>query len=83
MSWLSNAMCASRVLIFAAGYVPSFFTTAAASPFAAQAATLPFLDCTLTLTSGLTCAAVPAFVEAPVATVCVEIPFLKSDAFFK
>jgi hypothetical protein len=44
---------------------------------------LPFFDWTLTFTSGLTCAAVPAFVEAFVATDCVEIPFLKSDAFFR
>src|SRR5574337_2018758 len=74
MSPSSKAMWASRFLILAAGYTPSFFTAAAASPFAAQAATLPFLDWTLTLTRGLT-AVGPLPFDTPVATDCVEIPF--------
>ena len=58
--------------------MPSFFTASAASPFAAQAATLPFFDWTLTLTSGLAVAAPLPFVDAPLATACVEIPFLNA-----
>src|SRR3954447_21764573 len=78
MSWLSKAMCASRFLILFSAYVPSFFTTSSARPFAAQAAILPFFDCTLTLTSGLIVA--PLFEETPLATDCVEIPLWNSAA---
>src|SRR5437868_5156703 len=79
MSWLSKARCALRFAILLAGYVPRCFTTSWASPFAVQAATFPFLAWTLTFTSGLICA--PVFDDEPVATACVEIPFLNAETF--